>query len=270
MTTDLTPFDFDGQAVRVVTIDGEPWFVLADLCAVLDIGNPSMVAARIDEVNLSQAEVQNSRGQRRQTFVVSEPGMYEVVIRSDKPDAVRFRRWITSDVLPAIRKTGSYGPGALDLSTPAGVVAMAEQFLSTARQLEAAHAQIEQDRPLVQQATTYAAGAGDVTKQTFARDVILWAQTEHGVRVLHTEVVDFLSRKLGLFVRGNRSDKGQATTDAERRGLARTRRGTSDSGHNYGTGLLTPTGQQYAWERIVRHIDEHGTLATSHLMAVSS
>ncbi|GAA3217889.1 Bro-N domain-containing protein [Oerskovia jenensis] len=269
MTTALTPFDFDGQAVRVVTIDGEPWFVLTDLCAVLGLANVGNVAARLDEAGVRSADIR-SGGQMRGVTVVSEAGMYEVVIRSDKPDAVRFRRWITSEVLPAIRKTGTYGPPSLDLSTPAGVVAMAEQFLSTARQLEAAHARIEQDRPLVQQATTFAAGTGDVTKQTFARDVILWAQNEHGVRVLHAEVVDFLSRKLGLFVRGNRSDKGQATTDAERRGLARTRRGTSDSGHNYGTGLLTPTGQQYAWERIIRHIDEHGALATSHLMAVGS
>ena len=65
MTTDLMPFDYEGQQVRTVVIDGEPWFVLADLCAVLDIANPSMVAARIDPVNLSQAEVENSRGQMR-------------------------------------------------------------------------------------------------------------------------------------------------------------------------------------------------------------
>lgn len=87
--------------MRTLSIDGEPWFVLADLCAVLAIGNPSMVAQRLDGLNLSQAEVQNSRGQMRQTVIVSEAGMYEVVIRSDKPEAVAFRRWITSEVLPA-------------------------------------------------------------------------------------------------------------------------------------------------------------------------
>lgn len=107
---------------------------------------------------------------------------------------------------------------------------------------------------------------GKQASETFATE----ANAQQFRDILHAEVVDFLSRKLGLFVRGNRSDKGQATTDAERRGLARTRRGTSDSGHNYGTGLLTPMGQQSAWERIVRHIDEHGALATSHLTAVSS
>lgn len=107
--TDLMPFAYGEQPVRIVVIDGEPWFVLADLCKVLGLTNPNMVAERLDQVNLSQADVENSRGQMRRTLIVSEPGMYEVVIRSDKPEAVAFRRWITSKVLPAIRKTGSYG-----------------------------------------------------------------------------------------------------------------------------------------------------------------
>ena len=104
----VVPFVYGEQPVRVVEIDGEPWFVLADLCAVLAINNPSMVAQRLDGMNLSQAEVENSRGQMRQTAIVSEAGMYEVVIRSDKPEAVAFRRWITSEVLPTIRKHGAY------------------------------------------------------------------------------------------------------------------------------------------------------------------
>jgi len=109
MSANLIPFAYQDQPVRVVEIDGEPWFVLADLCGVLDIANPSMVATRLDPLTLSQTEVQNSRGQMRLTVIVSEPGMYEVVIRSDKPEATTFRRWITTEVLPSIRKTGSYG-----------------------------------------------------------------------------------------------------------------------------------------------------------------
>lgn len=109
MSTDITPFNFDGQPVRVVTIDNEPWFVLNDLCLVLDINNSRMVAARLDEGCVSQTDVTDSLGRARQTTIVNEPGMYEVVIRSDKPEATTFRRWITSDVLPQIRKTGSYG-----------------------------------------------------------------------------------------------------------------------------------------------------------------
>lgn len=64
----------------VLTDPSDPWFVLADLCGVLDIANPSMVATRLDPLTLSQTEVQNTRGQMRMTVIVSEPGMYEVVI----------------------------------------------------------------------------------------------------------------------------------------------------------------------------------------------
>lgn len=109
MSTEIVPFNFDGEQVRVVTIDGDPWFVLADLCAVLELSNPRMVAQRIGD-DVSQAyPIEDALGRMQNTTVVSEAGMYEVVIRSDKPEAAAFRRWITGTVLPEIRKTGSYG-----------------------------------------------------------------------------------------------------------------------------------------------------------------
>lgn len=88
---------------RTVLIGGEPWFVLGDLCKVLGLGNVTRVAERLDNLTLSQTQVQNERGQMRSTPIVNEPGMYEVVIRSDKPEAVTFRRWITGTVLPELR-----------------------------------------------------------------------------------------------------------------------------------------------------------------------
>lgn len=110
MTTDLIQHAFHGQAVRIITDEhNEPWFVLNDLCAVLGIGNSRMVAQRVDADAVSQADVTDSLGRKQATTVVSEPGMYEVVIRSDSPAAVPFRRWVTTEVLPAIRKTGQYG-----------------------------------------------------------------------------------------------------------------------------------------------------------------
>lgn len=107
MSADLLPFDYNGQSVRTVMVEGEPWFVLSDLCAVLGLSNPSVVAQRVDASALSQTEI-SSGGQGRSVTVVSEAGMYEVVIRSDKPEAIAFRRWLTGTVLPQIRKTGSF------------------------------------------------------------------------------------------------------------------------------------------------------------------
>ncbi len=100
-------FNYGSDELRTTVIDGEPWFVLADLCRVLDLTTPTRVAERIDPAGVSQTHI-SSGGQRRSVTIVNEPGMYEVVIRSDKPEAVVFRRWITAEVLPALRKTGTY------------------------------------------------------------------------------------------------------------------------------------------------------------------
>ena len=103
----IIPFTYHDQPVRVVTIDGEPWFVLADLCKVLDIAASGRLAARLDE-GMRQTHTLETAGGRQRMTIVSEAGMYEVVIRSDKPEAAAFRRWITSEVLPSIRKHGGY------------------------------------------------------------------------------------------------------------------------------------------------------------------
>lgn len=107
MNADLIPFNYGEAPIRALLIGGEPWFVLADLCAVLAIANVGNVAARLDQAGIRQTDIR-SGGQRRAVTIVDEAGMYEVVIRSDKPEAVKFRRWITAEVLPAIRRTGSY------------------------------------------------------------------------------------------------------------------------------------------------------------------
>lgn len=101
-------FDFDGSDVRVVLVDDEPWFVAGDVCKVLGISNVGNALARLDDLNIRQTDVENARGQMRKTKTVNEPGMYELVFRSDKPQAREFTRWVSAEVLPQIRKTGSY------------------------------------------------------------------------------------------------------------------------------------------------------------------
>jgi prophage antirepressor-like protein len=136
--TALDIFTYADQQVRTVIADGEPWFVLSDLCNVLGIANPSNVAARLDPTGLNTLRLTEGIRGNPNVTIVNESNMYEVVIRSDKAEAVTFRRWITGTVLPAIRKTGGYSPTpSLDLSTPAGILALAEQFTETARQLVA-------------------------------------------------------------------------------------------------------------------------------------
>ena len=116
METDITPFAYGDQQVRVVTRDGEPWFILTDLCKVLGLSTPSEVARRLDPVTLSSTEAQNARGQVRKTVITSEPGLYEVIFMSRKPEAKAFKRWVTHDVLPSIRKRGDLVSPPADLT----------------------------------------------------------------------------------------------------------------------------------------------------------
>ena len=102
-------FHYESHDVRTVAIDGEPWFVLADLCKVMGISEVSIVRRRLDDALCQTHPTLDSLGRTQQATIVSEPGMYEVVLRSDKPEAAAFRRWITSEVLPSIRRTGGYG-----------------------------------------------------------------------------------------------------------------------------------------------------------------
>lgn len=93
--------------IRTVMKDGEPWFVLADVCRALEISNSRMVAGRLDSDELMSVKL-TSGGQRREMTVINESGLYAVIIRSDKPQAQSFRKWLTSEVLPTIRRTGGY------------------------------------------------------------------------------------------------------------------------------------------------------------------
>lgn len=105
-TGTLVPFNYGDAQVRVVTIEGEPWFVLADLTKVLGIRQ--FRTDRLDDGLIQNHPIPDALGRVQNATVVSEPGMYEVVIRSDKPEAAAFRRWITTEVLPSIRKHGGY------------------------------------------------------------------------------------------------------------------------------------------------------------------
>lgn len=93
--------------VRTVCIDSDPWFVLADVCEVLEIGNSRMVTARLDSDELMSVKL-TSGGQGRKMNIINESGLYSVIIRSNKPQAQAFRKWVTSIILPTIRKTGGY------------------------------------------------------------------------------------------------------------------------------------------------------------------
>lgn len=104
----MAVFNFDDAQVRTVVKDGEAWFVAKDVCNVLGISNSRNVTARMDEDERDSVHVVDAIGRNRQTTVISEAGLYKLIFASEKPEAKRFKRWVTHDVLPAIRKQGFY------------------------------------------------------------------------------------------------------------------------------------------------------------------
>ncbi|MGR0183176.1 BRO-N domain-containing protein [Azospirillum aestuarii] len=102
-------FAFEGVAVRIVDHVGDPRFVLADVCRVLEIGNPSDAARRLDDDEKDALDIIDPMGRTQNATAINESGLYSLILTSRKPAAKRFKKWVTAEVLPAIRRTGSYG-----------------------------------------------------------------------------------------------------------------------------------------------------------------
>ncbi|WP_442775031.1 BRO-N domain-containing protein [Sphaerotilus montanus] len=106
----IIPFIFDTLPVRAVLRDGEPWFVAADVCAVLEIVDVRQAVERLDDSERGGCTVPTPGG-LQEVRAVNESGLYALIFTSRKPEAQRFRRWVTGEVLPSIRKTGGYSMG---------------------------------------------------------------------------------------------------------------------------------------------------------------
>lgn len=112
----VTIYRYDeSKPVRTLNLNGEPWFVLRDVCEVLGLGNSRMVADRLDEDEKGVSQIDTLGGVQNAT-IISESGLYNVILRSDKPEAKPFRKWVTAVVLPSIRKNGGYIAGQEELS----------------------------------------------------------------------------------------------------------------------------------------------------------
>lgn len=134
-TTQVQVFNNDEfGAVKALQINGEPWFSAVDVCRVLEIGNPSQAMTRLDE---DEVTLISNEGSRESNYV-SEPGLYSLILGSRKPQAKAFRRWVTHEVIPAIRRHGMY-------ATPQAAEAMLNDpdvMIATLQALKAERAKV--------------------------------------------------------------------------------------------------------------------------------
>ena len=175
----LELFTYESVDVRVVTQDGDPWFVAADVCAVLGIGNPSQAVSYLDddERMIVNAALISSEGRPQDTIgLISEAGLYSLILRSRKPEAKVFKRWVTHEVLPAIRRTGSYAVSQVPAqrAIPQTFADALQLAADQAREIDRQSAEIAELEPKAAIADTFLDATGDYSvreaAQILARD----------------------------------------------------------------------------------------------------
>jgi len=145
--SELVPFSFNGHAVRVLMRAGEPWFVAADVCRILEIADVRQAVERLDEDERGGCSVPTPGGVQEMRCV-SESGLYSLVLGSRKPEARMFKRWVTHDVIPSIRRTGSYASDPIALLGDPHVL---RQLLgSYAERVQALEATVADQKPKVE------------------------------------------------------------------------------------------------------------------------
>lgn len=158
MSTDIVqPFDFKGYKVRTLTFEtGQTWWVLKDVCEVLGIRNATDVAKRLDRDEVTRFNLGGLSGQAN---IVNETGLYRIVLRSDKPEAKEFQRWVTHDVLPSIRMHGGYMLGQEHMTPEQMALASMRWLQSKVREQEE---QLGRQRPKVLFADAVSAAHTDI------------------------------------------------------------------------------------------------------------
>lgn len=229
---ELIPFTYENTTLRVVEIDSQPWFVAKDVCDILGLGNMHSSLAALDEDERGLHTMESSLGTRGMV-VISEPGLYSLILRSRKPEAKSFKRWVTHEVLPSIRARGGYlTPDAVEkaLSDPDFIIRLATELKEERGKRARLEAQVEADAP----------------KVLFA-DAVTSAKT------------DILIGDLAKILRGNGVDTGQRRLFEWMRvnGYLIKQRGSS---WNMPTQKAMDMGLFRVKESVVTHADGHTTV----------
>lgn len=167
MNTDIQPFTFPttGQPVRTISIDGEPWFVAADVATILGQANIRVAVGRLPDRmrGVTQAD---TPGGRQQVQIINEAGAYRLTMRSNLPQAERFQDWLAEEVVPSIRRTGSY---SVAHEIPASFADALELAAKQARELEAVREHVAEIEPAAQAWDTLSNASGDYSLREAAQ-----------------------------------------------------------------------------------------------------
>ena len=194
-------FNYNSVEVRTIQNDGEPWFVLKDVCNVLHIGNSRDVVARLDQDEKGVGQIDTLGGKQEMT-IINESGLYNVILRSDKPEAKPFRKWVTSVVLPTIRRHGMYAtPDTVEkmLADPDTTIKLLETIKQERAARLALEAQAEADKPKIIFADAVSASHTSILVGDLAKLL-----RQNGVEIGQNRLFSFLREKGYLCSQGER------------------------------------------------------------------
>src|SRR5690606_12353794 len=169
---------FDGHELRIIEKDNEIWFVAKDVCEILEISNPSMAIQRLDDDERAKFNL----GRQGLTNVVNEYGLYNLVLGSRKQEAKEFKRWITHEVIPSIRKHGAYmTPETIEkaLLNPDTIINLATRLKEEQQRRKQLEAKIERDEPYTTFGKVVANSNASISIGSFAK--LLY--DEHGIKI---------------------------------------------------------------------------------------
>ena len=244
---ELQIFNYEGAQIRTIQKKGETWWVLKDVCEALnmDTSQISKVAVRVDDDEKGRNSITTPGGDQV-VWTVNESGLYSIILRSDKPEAKPFRKWITSEVLPTIRRTGGYVSND-DLFIDTYFTNMDEAakiaFKQTLQSLRTANAKIEQDKPKVTFAEAITASKTSILVGELAKLL-----RQNGIETGERRLFAWL-REHGYLIRRKGSDYNMPTQRSVERGLFEVKE--SAITHNSGsvsiqrTTKVTGKGQEY-------------------------
>ncbi|MCX4361768.1 MAG: phage antirepressor [Clostridia bacterium] len=211
----VTIFNFESNAVRTLTQNNEPWFVLADICKILSIRHIKDTASRLEIDEVGQTEVIDRLGRKQKAYIINESGLYTVILRSDKPQAKTFRKWVTMEVLPTIRKTGGYISNEdtfINTYLPNADEQTKLMIRSNLETIRSLNGKIEQDKPKVLFANAVETSQTSILVGDLAKLI-----QQNGVPMGQKRLFNWMREK-GFLIKGG-SSKNMPTQKAMDKGL---------------------------------------------------
>ena len=217
MNTNLQTWSYENSEIRTIEKDGEPWFVGKDVAAVLGYSNTrDALAKHVDDEDKNTVVIRDGIQGNPNTIVINESGLYSLVLSSKLPNAKKFKRWVTSEVLPSIRKHGAYMTDQTleqALTSPDFLIQLATQLKEEKEQRKQLEAKVEQDKPKVLFADSVSASKSSILVGELAKIL-----KQNGVDTGQFRLFAWL-RENGYLIKREGSDYNMPTQKSAEMGL---------------------------------------------------